>query len=276
MNALMGMGAVEMGIDPQLVDSPAPLVVMEEEEEEKATTSSPPAPAPQQDRLTLTIAPVKVGGRGGARRGTVQSGGISKKGTAAAPAAVAIYTGSVLKENKENVRGAGAGRGRKTAATLPSPPSSHHEEEAAEEEGEEASPRPGQTANTNTILTGNALVAHGRKTTAFDLGIDGLSISASFAIPPGTFNVTTPSAVGSSSGLGVNALIGANASGSGFKVGKAAPATREGSVDADEHGDDLPADWRPSPEMLAKMTSKEKRQLRNKISARNFRVRRKG
>jgi len=33
--------------------------------------------------------------------------------------------------------------------------------------------------------------------------------------------------------------------------------------------------WRPSPEEY-KMGSKEKRQLRNKISARNFRVRRKG
>ncbi|KAH6887808.1 hypothetical protein BKA70DRAFT_1332500 [Coprinopsis sp. MPI-PUGE-AT-0042] len=52
-----------------------------------------------------------------------------------------------------------------------------------------------------------------------------------------------------------------------------------------EFGDDLdeegnaggayPADWRPSPEVFAKMSSKEKRQLRNKISARNFRVRRK-
>ena len=42
------------------------------------------------------------------------------------------------------------------------------------------------------------------------------------------------------------------------------------------NADDLAIDWRPSPEVLAKMTSKEKRQLRNKISARNFRVRRKG
>ncbi len=40
--------------------------------------------------------------------------------------------------------------------------------------------------------------------------------------------------------------------------------------------DDFPADWRPPPEVYAKMSSKEKRQLRNKISARNFRVRRKG
>lgn len=35
-------------------------------------------------------------------------------------------------------------------------------------------------------------------------------------------------------------------------------------------------DWRPTPEEYKKLSSKEKRQLRNKISARNFRVRRKG
>jgi hypothetical protein len=35
-------------------------------------------------------------------------------------------------------------------------------------------------------------------------------------------------------------------------------------------------DWRPTAEEYKKMSSKEKRQLRNKISARNFRVRRKG
>ncbi|TFY81298.1 hypothetical protein EWM64_g2716 [Hericium alpestre] len=39
--------------------------------------------------------------------------------------------------------------------------------------------------------------------------------------------------------------------------------------------DDKEDDWRPSPEEYKKMSSKEKRQLRNKISARNFRVRRK-
>ncbi|KAJ7265995.1 hypothetical protein B0H12DRAFT_179597 [Mycena haematopus] len=52
---------------------------------------------------------------------------------------------------------------------------------------------------------------------------------------------------------------------------------RNKSADHDEDGDDddLPADWRPPPEVFQKMTSKEKRQLRNKISARNFRVRRK-
>lgn len=37
-----------------------------------------------------------------------------------------------------------------------------------------------------------------------------------------------------------------------------------------------PEDWRPTVDEYKKMSSKEKRQLRNKISARNFRVRRKG
>ena len=53
-------------------------------------------------------------------------------------------------------------------------------------------------------------------------------------------------------------------------------STYGGSEVGEGDDDDLPQDWRPPPEVLAKMTSKEKRQLRNKISARNFRVRRKG
>jgi hypothetical protein len=48
---------------------------------------------------------------------------------------------------------------------------------------------------------------------------------------------------------------------------------RELNKDREEEKDD---DWRPSPEEYKKLSSKEKRQLRNKISARNFRVRRKG
>lgn len=43
------------------------------------------------------------------------------------------------------------------------------------------------------------------------------------------------------------------------------------AMDKDPDSDD----WRPSPEEYKKLSSKEKRQLRNKISARNFRVRRK-
>ncbi|KAF7292009.1 BZIP domain-containing protein [Mycena indigotica] len=53
------------------------------------------------------------------------------------------------------------------------------------------------------------------------------------------------------------------------------PAASNKGDDDDEDDDDVPADWRPPPEVFAKMTSKEKRQLRNKISARNFRIRRK-
>ena len=53
-------------------------------------------------------------------------------------------------------------------------------------------------------------------------------------------------------------------------------AAREASREVEDDDDDLPADWRPPPEVFQKMSSKEKRQLRNKISARNFRVRRKG
>jgi len=58
-----------------------------------------------------------------------------------------------------------------------------------------------------------------------------------------------------------------------YKVSKASSDDDE-DHDEDEY-DDIPQDLRPSPEAYAKMSSKEKRRLRNKISARNFRVRRK-
>ncbi|KAF8325769.1 uncharacterized protein EI90DRAFT_3018854 [Cantharellus anzutake] len=51
------------------------------------------------------------------------------------------------------------------------------------------------------------------------------------------------------------------------RVTSAVVAPADGPVDPD--------DWRPTPEEYKKLSSKEKRQLRNKISARNFRVRRK-
>ena len=52
------------------------------------------------------------------------------------------------------------------------------------------------------------------------------------------------------------------------RVTSAVVAPADGPLDPD--------DWRPTPEEYKKLSSKEKRQLRNKISARNFRVRRKG
>ncbi|KAG8779465.1 hypothetical protein FRC12_024226 [Ceratobasidium sp. 428] len=57
------------------------------------------------------------------------------------------------------------------------------------------------------------------------------------------------------------------------------PALGKGSVasylNGERIGSQEPDEWRPTPEEYKKLSSKEKRQLRNKISARNFRVRRK-
>ncbi|KAJ6516513.1 hypothetical protein C8R45DRAFT_1059248 [Mycena sanguinolenta] len=144
------MSAV-LGIDPQLVGSPAPASFSDFDSE--STSPSHVASSPED----TTIAPVKVGGHGKARKGTVVGGGI-KKSSASATAAAA----------KENTS------------------------------------------------------------------------AANLFMPSTTFKPRNKS---------------------------------EHDEDADE--DDLPADWRPPPEVFQKMTSKEKRQLRNKISARNFRVRRK-
>ncbi|EUC55422.1 bZIP transcription factor [Rhizoctonia solani AG-3 Rhs1AP] len=57
------------------------------------------------------------------------------------------------------------------------------------------------------------------------------------------------------------------------------PALGKGGVasylSGERIGSQEPDEWRPTPEEYKKLSSKEKRQLRNKISARNFRVRRK-
>ncbi|KAJ7199169.1 hypothetical protein GGX14DRAFT_662207 [Mycena pura] len=144
------------GIDPQLVGSPATDMFAEFDSDANATSpasssSQPSASSPEE----LAIVPVKVGGFGKARKGTVVGGGV-KKASASASAA----------PNKENA---------------------------------------------------------------------GLS------------SFTTSSII----------------------------KPRQTSVGEDDDDDDVPDNWRPAPEVFAKMTSKEKRQLRNKISARNFRVRRK-
>ncbi|CAK5277930.1 unnamed protein product, partial [Mycena citricolor] len=141
-------------IDPQLVDSPAPAVMTDfEESASPESLSMSPSADDEEDLASTTIVPVKVGGHGKGRKGTVASGGV-KKATAAVTAA----------PNKENA----------------------------------------VTFHPSMLLP--------RKKDGFD-------------------------------------------------------------DDDDEH--ELPEDWRPPPEVFQKMTSKEKRQLRNKISARNFRVRRK-
>ena len=173
------------GIDPHLVDTPSAVSDQDEEQGDEQEAQSPPdvVNQPEQEKLTFTIAPVKVGGFGKARKGTVQSGGIVKKTSSA-----------YANKDKENP----------STSSLPSYKKS------------------APSKVTKLSLT---------------------------SLP----NIT-------SSGL--------------FLTGD----STNGGSEAGDHDDDddLPQDWRPSPEVLAKMTSKEKRQLRNKISARNFRVRRKG
>lgn len=184
------------GIDPQLVDTPSAVSDNgEDESDEKESPVPPPSPVvvekKEPEKPTIIIAPVKVGGHGKARKGTVQSGGVVKKSASS----------SATSREKEN-----------SIATFSSSSSSTKKAAA-------------QTKAT-TSPTSSGLFNAGSTTGAF------------------------------------------------LTSGGSANADSEAGDAEDE--DDLPQDWRPSPEVFAKMTSKEKRQLRNKISARNFRVRRKG
>lgn len=235
MNMNMGLGFPDdalqhMSIDPQLVDTPtstAPISDFDDQdgddEQSQPTSSatSPDAAAPSptavassssavpgagsekdqaaRERLTLTIAPIKVGGHGKARRGTVQSGGISKKSAAGTTSLSALH--------HHNLRG-----------------------------------------DQDNHIDHRALVPP---------PTDPPSPTPSLPEPSTTKTLPKPPTI----------LKASSAS----KKGK--DKVKEIEEDDD---DDVPQDWRPSPEVFAKMTSKEKRQLRNKISARNFRVRRKG
>ena len=173
------------GIDPQLVDTPSAISDHDDEPEEEQPSPAEVVQMPEQEKLTLTIAPVKVGGFGKARKGTIQSGGIVKK----------TPSSNVNKEKENPLIG----------TTIPS------SKKSAPSKATKLSP-----TSSNTTLPSGLFLTGGDSTTG---------------------------------------------------------ASDAGDPDDD---DDLPRDWRPAPEVLAKMTSKEKRQLRNKISARNFRVRRKG
>lgn len=153
--------SLPFSIDPQLVGTPAP----------SASTNSPSDAGAEpdsdsDDARELVVAPVKVGGKGKARRGTLHSGGVSKK---------------------------------------PAPPG-----------------------------------------------------------PQSIFG-DSPSPVVAKSSVKASTTK------------EKSSAMKDKDLDNEDMKDDMDADdWRPSPEEYQKMSSKEKRQLRNKISARNFRVRRKG
>lgn len=211
---------INIGIDPQLVDTPSAISDHGDgDSEDSPDSASPPSstsssdnpnPAPSskdsakenkdKEKPTITIAPVKVGGHGKSRKGTVQSGGVTKR----------MPTGSL------------------TAA--------HHKEKEKENSAVGVVKRAPTTASS----------------TKLSKILDAMSPSP-FVIPASS---------GPSLALGLSSIAEEN---QGSEAG-----------DGRDDEDDLPQDWRPSPEVFAKMSSKEKRQLRNKISARNFRIRRKG
>lgn len=151
-------------IDPQLTRTPAtPATTTDDHSENGGDQDSD-----DESSHKLVIAPVKVGGKGKARRGTLHSGGVSKK--PALPGPQSIFGSLASNEGPSAPVGKGLGKGKSFAKEK---------------------------------------------------------------------------------------------------------ASRGQDFDEDDKDED-PDDWRPSPEEYAKMSSKEKRQLRNKISARNFRIRRKG
>ncbi|PFH46134.1 hypothetical protein AMATHDRAFT_8161 [Amanita thiersii Skay4041] len=197
-----------MSIDPALVGTPAPSISTtdfdagEEDDDgdsvQDASSSEPSSSnasgkakdEPQRERLTLTIAPVKVGGHGKSRKGTVQSGGVVKK----------------------------------SSLTPSSASSSSRDKE-----------------NSSSLLLATTTAAQ----------------SAAAVV---------------SNAAAVKKVVANNKA---RAASEAASDAGDFDISSFNNKDDLPADWRPPPEVFAKMTSKEKRQLRNKISARNFRVRRK-
>ena len=193
MGGLAGTSTPDLiGIDPQLVGTPATSPEDDDDEADQGRdgdistsdspshSGSPPSSENKAndnpEKLTLLIQPVKVGGKGKARKGTVQTGGIIKKSPAPA----------LVSQDKENI----------TSISTPS-------------------------SSVSTVPEHR--------------------LPASAFVPTNIY-----------------------------------PAKQPNSANEKDDDDDLPHDWRPPPEVFQKMSSKEKRQLRNKISARNFRVRRKG
>ncbi|KAG5641886.1 hypothetical protein DXG03_004007 [Asterophora parasitica] len=270
------METISMGIDPQLVGTPSALSDIGEEQEQgdehdhhhdddtaadgdvsaspSATSAASPAISPtlakktrgstkknkdavaaaalekakqeekegkeeqERERLTLVIQPVKAGGHGKARRGTVQSGGITKKSASSSLTASSSSSNPLVSSSHSSVIPAPSSAG-KESASLPT-----------------SAFTPSQFTLTSSVPPTYTHPSLFMPTNLYPQKSSGL-------------NLTT---------------------GSGGNKG-----TSEKGGDEDGDDDELPHDWRPSPEVFQKMTSKEKRQLRNKISARNFRVRRK-
>jgi len=199
----LGVGTSEVdstqlrGINPQLVDTPSAISDHGDDDTEDIKPVNPPVVEKKEtERLTVTIAPSKVGSAK-SRKGAVQSGGVAKK----------TALSSIAKEKENAIAALAAKRPASTRAAKASTPAST------------------SSAASPMFLTGGDSVYAFSDAGDEDDDDDHDSLRGDRRVD--------------------------------FK-------------------DDLPHDWRPPPEVLAKMSSKEKRQLRNKISARNFRVRRKG
>ena len=80
-NTFASSSSSPMGIDPQLLDSP-------EETRQEASHQENAMEDADIAKLTLTINPVKAGGYGKARKGTVQSGGVTKPKAVPTPQAL--------------------------------------------------------------------------------------------------------------------------------------------------------------------------------------------
>ncbi|KAG9219785.1 hypothetical protein CCMSSC00406_0008162 [Pleurotus cornucopiae] len=320
----------ESGVNPQLVGTPAPSKHEEEDEEReeehsaedddddeemdfdqppkkkgRSTRKSTRKTTQQQQqapRLTLTIAPVKAGGHGKARRGTVQGGGVVKKSSAGG--ASPSYTPSLVvkpipleKENSSSLPNSNAiSVPRASTSTLPppavvstSPIATTSGKGKRSASGKEKAGRSDRSERAERPLTLPEKLAQLKSAStpivAKSLGLGdwvGGNIKGNFDLL-----ALSPDRSDSSSSAGNAASIGDSASEAGdvsdhhftfmgsSANGGAMSAQEANFLAGEDRDDDIPADWRPPPEVFQKMSSKEKRQLRNKISARNFRVRRK-
>ncbi|KAF4607622.1 hypothetical protein EYR38_001694 [Pleurotus pulmonarius] len=300
----------ESGVNPQLVGTPAPSKDKEEDDEREEDHSAeedddeemdfdqPPKKKgrstrkstrkntqqqQQAPRLTLTIAPVKAGGHGKARRGTVQGGGVVKKSSAsgASPSytpSVAVKPISLEKENSSTLPNSNAiSVPRASTSTLPppaavptSPIASTSGKGKRSASGKEKAGRSDRSERAERPLTLPEKLAQ-LKSASTPIVAKSLGLGDWVG---GNIKGSAASIADSASDAGDVSdhhftFMGSSANGGAMSAQEASFLAGE------DKDDDIPADWRPPPEVFQKMSSKEKRQLRNKISARNFRVRRK-
>ncbi|KAJ8495774.1 hypothetical protein ONZ45_g12720 [Pleurotus djamor] len=230
----------------------------------KASSKSKQSTQQQLPRVTLTITPVKVGGHGKARRGTVQSGGVKKNSVASSSSSLLASalsappprTQVVEKENTSLPTSNAVPRtstpGASTSASVPS---------ASGKAKRSASGKEKASGKDRNIDRGERPLTLPEK----------LAQLKSSSTPVVARNLGLGDWISGAQDADINAADQVDRLYSFSNSQSTSPrATSIHENDDDEKDDDIPADWRPPPEVFQKMSSKEKRQLRNKISARNF------